>query len=89
MATCKICNERMANHDSGSICALCVAKIINWNHYEYDDDNDPAVKWAKRELLEKPNKPAAQNGCAVVALALMAIPAVLTAAGIGVANLIA
>ncbi|CAM3203006.1 hypothetical protein [Stackebrandtia soli] len=86
MATCNTCGDQMPTTQSGTICMLCIAKIVSWNDYEYDDENDPAVKWARAEL-DRPVQPA-RNGCAVVALALMAVPAVLAAVGIGMANLI-
>ena len=79
--SCNGCGERMPSGQSGQLCALCLAKMINYADGEYDDDNDPAIKLFKRKLAEQ-QKPAASNGCAVVVLAAVAVPAAMVAAGL-------
>jgi len=41
MAECNACNGPVSE---GRLCALCMAKIVNYQNGDYDDENDPAIK---------------------------------------------
>lgn len=87
MGSCNGCGDRMPSGQSGSLCALCIAKMVNYAHGDYDDENDPAVKLFKSKRDER-EQPSAQSGCAVVVLAAAAVPAALAAVGMVVARLV-
>ncbi|THV24358.1 hypothetical protein [Glycomyces paridis] len=81
MAVCNICKQSMSG--PGQACALCLAKMINYAEGEYHDTDDPAVKRFNEELAKQsgPRAPQQSGGCAVVALAALAIPAALAVLG--------
>ncbi|MEV0648916.1 hypothetical protein AB0I28_27050 [Phytomonospora sp. NPDC050363] len=85
MAACNGCGERVDG--SGRLCALCIAKMVNYAEGDYHDENDPAVKLYNKKRDEMNSPKSSQGGCAVVVLAAMAVPAFLAAAGVGLASL--
>lgn len=87
MASCNGCGKSMPSGESGRLCTLCIAKMVNHAHGDYNEPDDPAVKLFNEKLAEmESGKKPAQGGCAVVALALAAVPAALIAAGVVLAR---
>ncbi|AOS64735.1 hypothetical protein [Actinoalloteichus hymeniacidonis] len=87
MTSCTSCGDSISA-GSGKLCSLCIAKMVNYMEGDYDDDNDPAVKHLKK-TIDGPSasRGSTQSGCAVVALAVAAVPALFTAGWLAVANL--
>ncbi|MFB9660290.1 hypothetical protein ACFQS3_11030 [Glycomyces mayteni] len=82
MAYCRICEQHPVKAE-GVVCDSCVGKIHDRASGRKVDDDDPAAREFDAEMAKFGPLPSPQksSGCAVLALAVAAVPAALAVLG--------